>query len=91
MLKCPGSLFPACLLSFAANAVGACLVRLRCHGARRAGLPQRRHLRGPGQLQPLVVERTPAWGAGALPCQLRHTSAAVRAQCGPGAVLELLF
>lgn len=71
------------LVSFPENTVGPCLVWLWCSGARWARLPQRGHRGGPGQLQPILVEGTPAWGAGSLPCQLCHTSAAVRAQQGP--------
>lgn len=70
-------------ISFPANAMGPCLVRLWCCGAWWAGLPQWRHLRGPGQLQPIMVERTSAWGTGSLPCQLRHAGAPVRAQYAP--------
>ena len=70
-------------ISVPENAMGPCLVRLWCYGAWWAGLPQWRHLRGPGQLQPIMVERTSAWGTGSLPCQLRHTGALVRAEYAP--------
>lgn len=79
---------PPVSVSFPANAMGPCLVRLRCCGTRRAGLPQWRHRRGSRQLQPIVVERTSAWRTGSLPFQLCHTGAPVRVPYAPAGCIR---
>lgn len=54
-----------------ASAVGPGAVRLRGPRGRRAGVSLWRGGRGPGQLQPVLVDRPPAQQTGPLPCQLR--------------------